>query len=623
MADTSLFGRLQRLFSTNVIVRNVGGKRLKVADTSRTQSISKNNLVDRYQKIFTGAGLSGYSDSLLTKSVRLNLFKDYEAMDSDAIISSALDIYSDESTMKSEYGEVLQIKSDNDQIKQILHNLFYDILNIEFNLWPWIRNMCKYGDFFLKLDINEKYGITNVVPMSVYDVSRLEGLDPENPEYVKFLIESTTSEHRYKSERSSTREELENYEVAHFRLLSDSNYLPYGKSQVEGARKIYKQLTLMEDAMLIHRIMRAPEKRVFKLDIGNIPPNEVDNYMQQVINKMKKAPVVDETTGDYNLKYNMQNITEDFFLPVRGGDSGTNIDSLPGLTYEATEDIEYLKNKLLSALRIPKAFLGFEEQIGSKATLAAEDVRFARTIERIQRITISELTKIAIVHLYAQGYQDSDLVDFELGLTNPSTIYEQEKIELWNNKTSLASSMLQDGLVSSEWIYKNIFGFTQEQIKNEDDGIVFDYKNKFRRSQIENEGNDPQKSKESVGTPSDMQSSAENGGDGEDVSGSIFDEDEGGAPEGGFEGAGRPKEANKYGKDSGVRGRDPLGAHDKKKGGSGAPKYGKPLALSHYDKLKKSMKFGNTDAKIINEASEVEEVYKNEVTSLTKDKSND
>ena len=613
MADTSLFSRLQRLFSTNVIVRNVGGKRLKVADTSRTQSISKNNLVDRYQKIFTGAGLSGYSDSLLTKSVRLNLFKDYEAMDSDAIISSALDIYSDESTMKSEYGEVLEIKSDNEQIKQILHNLFYDILNIEFNLWPWIRNMCKYGDFFLKLDINEKYGITNVVPMSVYDVSRLEGLDPENPEYVKFLIESTTSEHRYKSERSSTREELENYEVAHFRLLSDSNYLPYGKSQVEGARKIYKQLTLMEDAMLIHRIMRAPEKRVFKLDIGNIPPNEVDNYMQQVINKMKKAPVVDETTGDYNLKYNMQNITEDFFLPVRGGDSGTNIDSLPGLTYEATEDIEYLKNKLLSALRIPKAFLGFEEQIGSKATLAAEDVRFARTIERIQRITISELTKIAIVHLYAQGYTDADLVDFELGLTNPSTIYEQEKIELWNNKTQLASSMLQDGLVSSEWIYKNIFGFTQEQIKKEDDSIVFDYKNKFRRQQIENEGNDPAKSGESQGTPSDMAMGR---------SGHELD-DKGGAPEGGFEGAGRPKEANKYGKDSGARGRDPLGAHDKKKGGSGAPKYGKALALSHYDKLKKSMTFGKTDVKIINETSELEEEYNNEVTSLTKDTSND
>ena len=613
MADTSLRSRLQRLFSTNVIVRNVGGKKLRVADTSRTQSIAKTNLIDRYQKIFTGAGLSGYSDTLLTKSMRLNLFKDYESMDSDAIISSALDIYADESTMKSEYGDVLEIKTDNENIKQILHNLFYDILNIEFNLWPWIRNMCKYGDFFLKLEIHEKYGITNVVPLSVYDTSRVEGLDPENPEYVKYIIESATNEHRYKSQQSATKEELENYEVAHFRLLSDSNYLPYGKSQIEGGRKIWKQLTLMEDAMLIHRIMRAPEKRVFKLDIGNIPPSEVDNYMQQVINKMKKAPVVDENTGDYNLKYNMQNITEDFFLPVRGGDSGTSIDSLPGLTYEATEDIEYLKNKLLASLRIPKAFLGFEDQIGSKATLAAEDVRFARTIERIQRITLSELTKIGIVHLYSQGYQDADLVNFELDLTNPSTIYEEEKIELWNNKTSLASSMLNDGIVSTEWIYKNIFGFTDEEIKIEDEQIIFDKKQKFRREQIETEGNDPAKSGEATGTPSDMAM----GRTGHEL------DDMGGSPEGGFDGAGRPKEGGKYGKDSGARGRDPLGAHDKRKASSGSPKYGKTLALAQYDSLKKSMNFGKKDKEIITEMSELEKEYKDEVSSLTNSVSNE
>ena len=609
MADTSLFARLRRLFSTNVIVRNVGGQKLKVTDTSRTQSIYKNNLVDRYQKIFTGAGLSGYSDALLSKSVRLNLFKDYEAMDTDAIISSALDIYSDESTMKSEYGEVLQINSDNNQIKEILHNLFYDILNIEFNLWPWIRNMCKYGDFFLKLEIDEKYGITNVVPLSVYDVARIEGLDPENPEYVKFLIESATSEHRFKSEKSSTKVELENYEVAHFRLLSDSNYLPYGKSQVEGARKIYKQLTLMEDAMLIHRIMRAPEKRIFKLDIGNIPPAEVDNYMQQVINKMKKAPVVDENTGDYNLKYNMQNITEDFFLPVRGGDSGTNIESLPGLTYEATEDIEYLKNKLLSALRIPKAFLGYEDQIGSKATLAAEDVRFARTIERIQRIAVSELTKIAIVHLYAQGYQDSDLINFNLGLTNPSTIYEQEKIELWDSKTRLASSMMQDGLLSSEWIYKNIFGFTDEEIKEEDKGIIYDTKQKFRRQQIENEGNDPAKTGEAQGTPSDMAM----GRTGHEL------DDKGGAPEGGFEGAGRPKEIPKYGKDFSARGRDPLGNVDRKN----ATKPGQTLALAHFDKLKKSMNMNKGNIKVLNETNELESEYKSELNVIGEDTSDE
>ncbi len=602
MADTSLFARLQRLFSTNVVVRNVGGRRLKVSDTSRTQAYDRSNLVDRYQKLYAGAGLSGYSDSLTTKSMRLNLFQDYEAMDSDAIISSALDIYSDESTMKSEYGEVLTINSDNDQIKKILHNLFYDILNIEFNLWPWIRNMCKYGDFFLKLDIDEKYGVTNVVPMSVYDVSRMEGLDPENPEYVKFVIESATNQHKFKPEKAAIRQELENYQVAHFRLLSDSNYLPYGKSQIEGARKIFKQLTLMEDAMLIHRIMRAPEKRIFKLDIGNIPPSEVDNYMQKVINQMKKTPIIDETTGDYNLRYNMQNITEDFFLPVRGGDSGTSIDSLPGLTYEATEDIEYLKNKLLSSLRIPKAFLGFEENVGSKATLAAEDVRFARTIERIQRISISELTKIAIVHLYAQGYQDSDLINFDLKLTSPSTIYEQEKIELWDSKTRLASSMIQDGLLSSEWIYKNIFNFTDEEIKSEDKGIIDDFKQKFRRSQIENEGNDPQESGEAQGTPSDMAM----GRTGHELN------DKGGAPEGGFEGAGRPKETPKYGKDFSARGRDPLGNVDRKN----ATKPNATLALAHFDRLKKSMKLDN-EVKILTETNELENEYNQEVDSLT------
>ena len=601
MADTGLFARLRRLFSTSVIVRNVGGKQLKVADTSRRQSYNRSNLVDRYQKIYAGAGMSGYSDSLMSKSIRLNLFQDYEAMDSDAIISSALDIYSDESTMKSEYGEVLQINSDNDQIKKILHNLFYDVLNIEFNLWPWIRNMCKYGDFFLQLKIDEKYGITNVVPLSAYDVTRLEGLDPDNPEYVKFIIEASTNQHRFKPEKSTMKEELENYEVAHFRLLSDSNYLPYGKSQVEGARKIYKQLTLMEDAMLIHRIMRAPEKRVFKLDIGNIPPAEVDNYMQQVINKMKKAPVIDEKTGDYNLRYNMQNITEDFFLPVRGGDSGTSIESMPGLTYEATEDIEYLKNKLLSSLRIPKAFLGFEENVGSKATLAAEDVRFARTIERIQRISVSELTKIAIVHLYAQGYTDADLINFELSLTNPSTIYEQEKIELFDSKTRLASSMISDGLISSDWVYKNIFNFTDDEIEEQDKGIIYDFKQKFRRSQIESEGNDPAKSGETQGTPSDMAM----GRTGHEL------DDKGGAPEGGFEGAGRPKEIPKYGKDGSARGRDPLGNVDRKN----ATKSDKTLALSHFDKLKKSMKFGN-ETKILNESNELEDEYKSDIESL-------
>jgi len=611
MADTSLRARLRRLFSTNVVVRNVGGRHLKVVDTSRTQSMPQRGLIDRFQKMYTtggGAGLSGYSDNQLVKSLRLGLFRDYESMDNDSIIASALDIYADESTMKSEYGNVLEINTDNDQVFKILHNLYYDIINIEFNLWPWIRNMCKYGDHFLKLEIDEKYGIRNVEPLSVYDVTRMENTDPENPEYVKFKLERSTSDAGTSRHTSSTMDEFENYEIAHFRLLSDSNYIPYGKSMIEGGRKTWKQLSLMEDAMLIHRIMRAPEKRIFKIDIGNIPPAEVDNYMNQIIDKMKKAPVIDKNTGEYNLKYNMQNITEDFFLPVRGGDSGTQIDTTPGLTYESIEDIDYLKNKLLASLRIPKPYLGFDENVGEKATLAAEDVRFARTIERIQRITISELMKIGIVHLYAQGFKDEELINFDLDLMNPSTIYEQEKLSLWSEKTGLASTMLSDGIISSEWIYKNIFKFTDEEIKEMDKEIVFDYKQKFRRGQIESEGNDPAKSGESAGTPSDMAM----GRTGHELADELGPE--GGSPEGGWEGAGRPNEPSHYKKDSHVRGRDPLGAHDMKKQASSNPKYGKVMALAHLDKLKSTLK-RKSDIKLINEVEEIHKDYEEDVNN--------
>ena len=597
MADKTLFGRLKRLFSTNVIVRNVGGRKLKVADTEKIQSNTKSHLVDRYSKLHSGLDLvnSGYSTFAQLQAARLGLFKDYESMESDSIIASALDIYSDECTMKNPYGDVLEIQSDNDNIKSILHNLFYDIMNIEFNLWPWVRNLTKYGDFFLYLDVKDKYGITNVVPVSAYEIVRSEGEDPENPYYTKFYLDAVEQQHPYFSRSTNNKKiEFENFQIAHFRLASDSNLLPYGKSMLESARKVWKQVTLMEDAMLIHRIMRAPEKRVFKIDIGNIPPNEVDNYMQRIINKMKKTPFIDDETGDYNLKFNIQNLTEDFFLPVRGGDSGTQIENMPGMQYETTDDIEYLKNRMLAALHVPKAFLGYEESLGSKATLAAEDVRFARTIERIQRIVVSELTKIAVVHLYSQGYTDAELVNFELNLTNPSTIYEQEKIELWSNKVNLARDIKDNQMMSTEWIYKNIFNFSDDQIEKMDEGLVQDQKQKFRFEQISVEGNDPAQSGESVGTPSDMQSPDEEGGGENDVAGSVFDQDEGGSPEGGFDGAGRPKEVSKYGKDGSARGREPLGR----------PKI--PMALAHYDALKKS--FGTKARDILKETIESEEI---------------
>ena len=519
MADTSVFSRLRRLFSTDVVIRNVGGNQIKTIDTDHIQSSGQyetNALVDRFNRIYTTqpSSLYGAQFNLNYQWLRTQLYSEYDVMDQDAIIASALDILSDEATLKNDMGEVLQIRSSNEDIQKILYNLFYDVLNIEFNLWMWIRQMNKYGDFFLKLEIAEKFGVYNVIPYTAYHIERIEGQIPENPSEIKYRCNPegfAGSSYGYYNlpnqvEGDNAGITYENFEMAHFRMVSDVNYLPYGRAYIEPARKLFKQYTLMEDAMLIHRIARAPEKRIFYVNVGAIPPNEVEAFMQKTISNMKRTPYMDEKTGEYNLKYNMQNMLEDFYIPVRGNDSATKIDTTPGLSYDGIQDVEYLRDKLFAALKIPKAFLGYDENVEGKATLAAEDIRFARTIDRIQRIVLSELNKIALVHLYTQGYTAENMTNFELSMTTPSIIYDQERIELLKSKAELAGTLLEQGLVPSDWIYHNIYHFSEDQYDEYRDLAREDAKRKFRLAQIEAEGNDPVQSGKSYGTPHDLAS---------------------------------------------------------------------------------------------------------------------
>ena len=515
MADTGIFSRLKRLFSTDVIIRNVGGNQLKVADTNQIQmsgELETNSLVNRYNRIYTTSpsSLYGYQNSFNYQTLRTQLYSEYDAMDTDAIIASTLDILAEESTLKNDMGEVLQIRSADENIQKILYNLFYDVLNVEFNLSWWIRNMCKYGDFFLKLEASEKYGVYNVIPFSAFNIERQEGFDQENPTAIRFrydpdgLAPDTYGYFKAPNQTDGNSLYFDNYEIAHFRLLTDVNFLPYGRSYLEPARKLFKQYTLMEDAMLVHRIVRAPEKRIFYMNVGGIPPNEIENFMQQAISKMKRTPYIDQQTGEYNLKYNMQNLMEDFYIPMRGNDTTTKIDTLGGLQYDGITDVEYLRDKLFAALRVPKAFLGYDENLQGKATLAAEDIRFGRTIEKVQRIMVSELYKIAFVHLYIQGYRDESLTNFELSLTTPSIIYDQERIALLKEKVDLAAQIKDSGLLPTDWIYDNIFHLSEDQYEEYRDLILQDKKRDFRHSQIENEGNDPMETGESYGTPHDI-----------------------------------------------------------------------------------------------------------------------
>ena len=618
MADKGLFSRLQRLFSTDVVMRNQGGDQLKVMDVNsiqQTGDIATNSLMDRYNRIYStnASSLYGQQLNLNYQYLRTQLYSDYDIMDQDAIVGSALDIVADESTLKDDMGEVLSIRSSDENIQRILYNLFYDVLNIEFNLWSWIRQMCKYGDFFLRLEIAEKFGVYNVIPYTAYHIERQENYDKDKPASVRFQFrpEGFLSGDGYYNTPNLGRQNepgifFENYEVAHFRLITDVNYLPYGRSYLEPARRLYKQYALMEDAMLIHRVVRSPEKRTFFINVGSIPPNEVEAFMQKTISSMKRTPLMDQKTGEYNVKYNMQNLLEDFYIPVRGNDQATRIENTKGLDYDGIQDVAYLRDKLFAALKVPKAFLGYDKDLQGKATLAAEDIRFARTIDRIQRIILSELNKIALVHLYTQGYRNEGLTNFELDLTTPSIIYDQERIALMKEKVGLARDIMETKILPTDWIYDNIFHLSQDQYDEYRDLIAEDQRRIFRLKQIENEGNDPLESGKSYGTPHDLAALYGTGRYGAVPDGYGDDLD-----------LGRPKEkVSNIGTQDNMFGKDRLGNVGMKKGDDTGEdkslrsnfKGGSPLALESiqnktlFESIDKKLSMKKDDSSLLDES---------------------
>lgn len=386
---------------------------------------------------------------------RRKSYEDFTVMDYTPEISSALDIYADESLTKDEYGVIVNVRGDNQRIKAVLDNLFNDILDIDHNLWQWTRQMCKYGNHFLLLDVKPEKGITGFLPVPTTEIRREEAYDGDINS-VKFIWDSQNLV-------------FDSWQLAHFRMLSDMAKFPYGTSSIESARLVWKQLQLAEDAMLIYRITRAPERRVFYIDVGNIDPSDVGQYIADIKKSIKRTPMVDQSTGNMDFKYNPMAVDEDFFIPRRN-DKNSEIDTLPGASnLDDIGDIEYIQRKLFAALKIPKAYLTFDEKINAKATLSSEDFRFARTINRIQQAVITTLTNMAVIHLYAMGFRDKEqLTAFDLELTNPSTQTDIEKMEIWEQKASVFHALWDQTTmspVSYVWAMHNIFNFTDDEIK--------------------------------------------------------------------------------------------------------------------------------------------------------------
>ena len=449
--DSALFKRLTRLFSGPIVNRRQQNRRK-----------FKKKAMDNYATRFTSASGKQFqknqynpfeqiNSDAMNNRVRFERYVDFDQMEFEPIIASSLDIYADEMTYHNELNNMINIECPNQEIKSTLEALYNNVLNVDFNLYGWCRTMCKYGDYFLYVDIDDKIGVKSFIPLPPAEVERLEGEDPTNPNYVQYQWNSAGLT-------------FENWQVAHFRILGNDKYAPYGTSILEPARRIWRQLHLLEDAMMSYRITRSPERRVFYVDVGNISPQDVEQYMQKVVTTMKKNQVVDANTGRVDLRYNPLSIDEDYFIPVRGGES-TKIESLPGGTYTGDiDDVKYLRDKLFAALKIPQSYLSRSEGADEdKATLAQKDIRFARTIQRLQRSVIAELEKVGIIHLYTLGYRGEDLTKFGLRLNNPSQIAAMQELEHMKSKFEVADSATE-GYFSKAWVYRNIFRLTEEEV---------------------------------------------------------------------------------------------------------------------------------------------------------------
>tara|TARA_Y100001937_G_scaffold71452_1_gene97267 strand:- start:4993 stop:7002 length:2010 start_codon:yes stop_codon:yes gene_type:complete len=446
-----LFRRLTRLLSGPLTqYRTQNNHRLRRID------------LDKYANKFTSASGKDFKktaynpyDNLqsayMASQQRTERYVDFDQMEYTPEIASSLDIYADEMTTYSSLSPMLQVDCENEEIKAILESLYTNVLNIQHNLFSWCRTMCKYGDFFLYLDIDDQLGITSVIGLPTQELERLEGEDKGNPNYVQYQWNSAGLT-------------FENWQIGHFRVLGQDKYNPYGTSVLEPARRIWRQLTLIEDAMMAYRITRSPERRAFYIDVGNVPPQDVEQYMQKVMTTMKRNQVVDSSTGRVDLRYNPLSVEEDYFIPVRG-QSSTKIESVAGGKYTGDiDDVKYLRDKLFSALKIPSAYISSdgEKAVEDKTTLAQKDIRFARTVQRLQRSIITELEKIGIIHLYTLGYREEDLVSFTCHLNNPSKIAEMQELEHWKTRFDIVGAATE-GFFSKQWLAKTLFGMSDDE----------------------------------------------------------------------------------------------------------------------------------------------------------------
>ena len=430
-------------------------------------------LKDRWVKTNVNLAVTAYSG---LNNVKL-MYRDGDLMDAFPEISAALDIVSEESTIVNDKGMVVNVYSKSERIKSILEDLFVNRLNIQLTGQMIIRAMCKYGNQFMLLDIDHKNGVKGWKQLPVFNMERIEnGIQNPYGAGASIAVNGVTKDDADLSTQfiwlddNNSQVPFRDWQIAHFRLLTNSLYLPYGVSYLNGARRHWRMLSLMEDIMLIYRLERSVERRVYKIFVGAIDDADVEAYVERIANEFKRTPIIDPVTGQIDLRKNILGIDNDIFIPVRDENAPTPIDTLQaGQNMTALDDIKFVQNKVLTSLRIPKSFLNFEDGVGDGKNLALMDIRFTRTVNRIQQAFLMELTKVASIHLFLLGFND-ELTNFSLTMNNPSTQAEGLEIENMQKKIDAVRDAVSDpgnGLpvMSQTRALKQIMKWSEKEIK--------------------------------------------------------------------------------------------------------------------------------------------------------------
>lgn len=448
------------------------------ADYEKTKLELQQNryLKDRWVKANVDLSVSAFSN---LSNVKL-MYRDADLMDSFPEIGAALDTVSEESCLvSSNSGQIVNVYSKSDRIKAILEDLFVNRLNLQVTAPMIIRQMCKYGNQFMLLDIDNKLGVKDWKQLPVFNVERLENgiQNPYGSNGWSLAVNNGATDDKDLStkfvwyDENNSQVPFRNWQIAHFRLLTNSMCLPYGCSYLNSARRHWRLLSLMEDMMLIYRLERSIERRVYKIYVGAIDDADVQAYVENIANNFKRTPIIDPMTGQIDLRKNILDVSQDLFIPVRDANAPTPIDTLPAAqNLTAIDDIKYIQNKVLTALRIPKSFLNFEENAGDGKNLALMDIRFTRVINRVQQAFLMELTKVASIHLYLLGFED-DLTNFNLTMNNPSTQAEQLEIDNTQKKITAFRDAVSDpgnGLPAMSYTRaaKEILKWSDKEIKD-------------------------------------------------------------------------------------------------------------------------------------------------------------